>query len=114
MEKEIHAIHQTESSDSDLAAVINIVNALKPDKNIIVTPQSPLIEEVGIDSLMLMDIIEHVQKTCRVYFDPQDYSYESFVTVEAIVELIRKHRSSIGRTPLSPSGDSPDSSSPSF
>lgn len=53
-----------------------------------VNPTSPLVEDLGLDSLALMEVIEEVQVSCGVVFLPEDYSFENFATVDSLLALV--------------------------
>lgn len=55
-----------------------------------ITPQTDLLDEQILDSMLMMDLILHVEKTYGVYLDVTDLSPRHFRTVAVLAALIRE------------------------
>jgi len=53
-----------------------------------VTPATDLLEEGLLDSLLLMDLIFHVEEQFDVRFDGDDVNPDNFRSIGAIVDLV--------------------------
>jgi acyl carrier protein len=69
-------------------AIIEILNARRKTPDFI-EGNSRLVEDVGLDSLALMEVIEEVQIKCNVALKPEDYSFETFASVESLVAVVK-------------------------
>jgi acyl carrier protein len=78
-----------ESSIDSIEIVVSLVNAAKTNTNCVVQMQTRLLEDAGIDSLRLMELIETVQQQCNISLLPHDFSVENFETVNSVVLLVR-------------------------
>jgi acyl carrier protein len=83
----------TNSPSAELVTVvIALVDRVKTDSKCHVHAATRLLEDAGIDSLRLMELIDDAQRECGVTFLPEDYSVENFATVASIVALIQERR----------------------
>lgn len=69
--------------------VIMLVAVASTDRAHKVTINTRILEDAGIDSLGLMDIVEKAQHNTGIRLEPEDYVVENFDTVESIVRLFR-------------------------
>lgn len=79
-------------SPNELVKIIELVEAAKTDASHKVDQSTRLMEDAGIDSLGLMNLIEEVQRHCNVNFSPDDYSIERFHSVGAIFALVEQRK----------------------
>lgn len=68
--------------------IISHIEAIKSDARHVVTEESRLLEDAGVDSLALMELIEEIQRKCEVSFLPEDYSPENFATAGDLIRLV--------------------------
>jgi acyl carrier protein len=59
------------------------------DKHAEVTPLTDLLESGLLDSLLLMDLIFHIEDSFNVRFDGSHIDPANFRTISAIVRLVR-------------------------
>jgi acyl carrier protein len=78
-----------ESTTDPVDTVVGLVNAAKTNANCEVRLETRLLEDAGIDSLRLMELIETVQQQCNLCLLPHDFSVENFETVSSVVALVR-------------------------
>lgn len=96
------AQHSQRETDYALivAAIREVGGAVAPD-----APGSTrLFEDLGLDSLMLMDAIELIQQKCGVVFQPEDYTPDAFATLHDIALLVKQRSPSIANPTTNPVG----------
>lgn len=52
--------------------------------------QCRLFEDLGFDSMALLDLIESIQLNCGVEFLPEDYTFDRFDTVASVISLVEE------------------------
>ena len=72
--------------------VIGIIEGelLKMNRKILLSTESRLLEDIGLDSLALMNVLEEVQIKCGISFLPDDYSYSRFESIGSIANLVKE------------------------
>lgn len=49
------------------------------------------LEDLGIDSLMLLELIVEVEDALKFTFDESDLEMENFITIESLLNVINKY-----------------------
>jgi acyl carrier protein len=74
------------------ANLIQFVRA-RGSRHASVTSQTDLLESGLVDSLLLVDLIFHVEETCSVRFESDQVNPSNFRTIEDIVSFVQNQTS---------------------
>jgi len=81
-----------ETKNEDFSAIVRMLDRLKTDSSFPIDLETRLLEEVGLDSIALIDLVEEIQRDLKVDFQPEDYSFENFRSVASILEIVNRRR----------------------
>ena len=73
-------------------AIIVLVEKAKTNPQHTVDENTRLLEDAGIDSIGVMELVETLQTELNVIFLPDDYSIENFDSVNSILALVERRR----------------------
>jgi len=75
--------------------LIEILTTMAPECDRQITPDDRLKEDLGFDSLKLINLILKIENEYDISFSDDDLIVESFATPKACQELINKYREAI-------------------
>lgn len=61
------------------------------DDSLVLTPETPLQEQAGIDSMAMVEIILFIERKFGVAFSDEELNPEIFQTVEVLAKAVEKH-----------------------
>ncbi len=74
-----------------ITQVASMIRQIKGPQVGAIEPDSRLFEDLGFDSLQLLELIEALQSNLGIVFAAEDYAYENFADVGSIMALIDRY-----------------------
>ena len=68
-----------------LGIISNIIGNINPSN------EDDLIEDMGFDSIQMLELIVEVEKYFKISIKDEDFDIENFATINSIIVLVKKY-----------------------